>query len=341
MSSAEQKGLTILREYGQDIADKARNILLEDPSLNQIEEPLQFIKTNWLDLTPALMRLSCLAVGGQKNDVDDAALAMCLTNLSFTTWDDIIDNARYKSFKPTVYGKFGQAQALILGGLSTAKAFLIFADAKMENGKKTAVSKIMWQLWTSMATEETNSIKMRQQENQTSKAKLLKIESESINLATITKIGAIIGNGSLEEQEALEKYGCELGIILALKQDFHVSLNFTVELVQKINENRLPYSFLWAQEQSNSLAGAIQGLKNKQSVDPCVLSELITVFLSTGAFRHISNMIEEHTRQALEAISKIKRTDVSTALATFADIQSQIFWESVASKSIQDISVVE
>ena len=82
----------ILEENGGIVADRARTILLEAPDLKELQPPLEFISKNWRDpLTPAMMSLSCEAVGGRRDETHEAALAMSLMNLSFYIWDDIID----------------------------------------------------------------------------------------------------------------------------------------------------------------------------------------------------------------------------------------------------------
>ena len=86
-----------------------------------------------------------------------------------------------------------------------------------------------------------------------SNEKFSKIKSEAIDLGACLKIGAIIGNGSNSEINHLDRYGQYLSIILALRKDFQVSVNLTLELPEKIRNNRLPYCILWAIEHSSQL----------------------------------------------------------------------------------------
>lgn len=138
----------ILEDNGGFIADKARAILLSDSALKNLQPFTEFISKNWRDpLTPALMSLSCEAVGGQPDKTHDAGLAMSLMNLSFYIWDDIIDKAPHKLFKPTLFGKFGEGPALIVGGLASAKAFSILNETDMDKATRTIVARQFWKLW--------------------------------------------------------------------------------------------------------------------------------------------------------------------------------------------------
>ena len=103
----------ILEENGGSTADKTRTMLLKDPALKNLQAPIEFLSRNWRDpLTPAMTNLACVTVGGNPEDSQEAAAAMSLINLSFRVWDDIIDKTATRSFKPTLYGKFGEGTAL-------------------------------------------------------------------------------------------------------------------------------------------------------------------------------------------------------------------------------------
>src|SRR3989337_2992326 len=106
-NNIEESCRKILEDNGGVIADKARTILLEDPALKDLRTPLEFVSKNWRNpLPPALMSLSCEAVGGQPEETHQAALSMNLMSLSFYIWDDMLDKTQFKLFKPTLYGKF-------------------------------------------------------------------------------------------------------------------------------------------------------------------------------------------------------------------------------------------
>ena len=103
----------ILEDNGGFIADKARAILLSDSALKNLQPFTEFISKNWRDpLTPALMSLSCEAVGGQPDKTHDAGLAMSLMNLSFYIWDDIIDKAPHKIVQANTFRKIRRGSSI-------------------------------------------------------------------------------------------------------------------------------------------------------------------------------------------------------------------------------------
>ena len=184
----------ILEENGGHIADQASKILLEDPTLKDLRSPLEFISKNWRNpLTPAMICLSCKAVGGRPEETYDAALAMSLISLSLYVWDDMIDKARFKLFKPTLFEKFGESTALIIGGLASAKAFSILNQMNMDRARNQTVTKLLWELLTKFAQAETAGLRMRSQRSFSSKKKFWKIKTEAGYLETCLRIGAVIG----------------------------------------------------------------------------------------------------------------------------------------------------
>ena len=188
-SNLNEQCKRILEENGGLIAEKSRSILLNDPTLIELKEPINFISKNWRDpLTPSLLALSCKTVNGIAKDTYNVALAMSLINLSFFIWDDVIDHSVAKIFKPTLCGKFGAGTALILGGMVSAKAFSILNNLNFNQIIKMKINQLIWNLLSEMANVEVRTLRIRSKNAYSSAAKLWKIQAESIDPQTCLKI---------------------------------------------------------------------------------------------------------------------------------------------------------
>ncbi|PVX23236.1 MAG: hypothetical protein CW691_11175 [Candidatus Bathyarchaeum sp.] len=328
-SSLKKRCQRILDENGGHIADQSSRILLEDPLLKDLQSPLEFISKNWRDpLTPALMKLSCEAVGGQPEATHEVALSLSLMNLSFFVWDDIVDNTVYKSFKPTLFGKFGEGPALIIGGLASAKAFSILNELDIDIKKRQAVTKLIWSLWAKMGTAEKVNLSSRRQT--ASSNKLWVIKTEATDLETCLKLGATLGDGSDEEVNQLGKYGLNFGVILELWKDYMVSINLTFELAEKIRDNRLPYSLLWAREQSENLQKKLEKLATTESIQPSDIKEVVEHVLATEPLKNIMKHIRTSTKKAKGCLSGLEVNDSTKTLNFFVEAQAQLFIESLS-----------
>jgi geranylgeranyl pyrophosphate synthase len=315
----------ILEDNGGQIADRARAILLEDSRLKTLRSPLAFISKNWRDiLTPALMSLSCQAVGGRANETNEAALAFSLMNLGFYVWDDLVDRARFKSFKPTLSEAFGEETALIIGGIASAKAFLILNEVDIDKEKRQKISRLFWNLWTKMAQAETTYHNSCSYRSYSSRKKLGKILMEaSADPETCLKIGVVIGNGSKNDARHLGIFGQHLGAILELHKDFLVSINFTLELAEKIRNGTLPYSLLWASEHSEKIQKQLT-LLNRASVQPSDIKEIVENIFEAKTYDHIINIIRQYAEKADNELIEIKKNRAVDALRFFAKAQAEL-----------------
>ena len=328
-SSLKMHCQKILEDNGGMVADKASSLLLKDATLKSLRQPLKFISENWRDpLTPALMKLSCEAVGGRPEATHDVALSLSLMNLSFYVWDDMLDKAIYKSFKPSLFGKFGEGPALIIGGLASAKAFSILNELDIDIKKRQSVTNLIWNLWAKMATAEKVNLSSRRQG--ASSNKLWVIKTEAADLETCLKLGATLGDGSDEEIKQLGKYGAHFGVILELWKDFLVSINLTFELAEKIRDNRLPYSLLWAREQSETVRKKLQNLATMDSISPSDIKEVVEHLLATEALKNIMKQIRRSTKKARGCISGLDANDSTKTLDFFVEAQSKLFVESLS-----------
>jgi len=329
-STLKEQCQQILEDNGGKVADKSNRILLEDPALNNLRPPLEFISKNWRDpLTPSMMSLSCEAVGGQSSITHEAALAMSLMSLSFYIWDDIIDKAPFKLFKPTLVGKFGEGTALMIGGLASAKAFSILNQMELDRAKRQTITKLFWNLWTQMAKAETVNLQIRTgNTNPEKKLSVIRMEAAA-DLGTCLEIGAVLGDGSTEEIKHLREYGLCLGSILELWKDFHVSINLTVELAEKLRSGALPYSLLWAKKHSEKLRKKIGNLN--RNIEPSELKEIVNLILEIKTLNHVMNTISKFTRTAKENLNELTKNKATQTLKAFIEAQPKLFSESLTS----------
>jgi len=328
-SSLNEKCHRILEEKGGRIADKAKAILLEDVSFEGLEPAFQYVSRIWRDpLVPALVVLSCEAVGGEPSEeACQASTAISLLNLSFRLWDDVIDRSRYLGFVPTVPGKFGDEVSIIMGGVVFAKAFSILSETDIDREKRQVLNKLVWNYCRTMGKAETLNLELRKRKDARPEEKLLVLEMEAMNLETSMKIGSILGGGSRNEIEHLGKYGTYLGVILELARDLKASLNLTLELSQKVNRNALPYTLLWARDRSEKIGKRVQQLADEPNSSN--VKELVRAVLETGAAENTLSIVNELAQKAAHEISTFGDSLSSGLLAFFAEAQDEILTESL------------
>jgi geranylgeranyl pyrophosphate synthase len=328
--TAKEQIQKILEDNGGKTADKTTNILLHDPTLKELKPELEFISKNWRDpLRPAMIKLACEAVEGKPQDTEEVAIAMSLMNLSFYLWDDIVDKAPCRLFNPTLFGRFGEGPALIMGGLASAKAFTILNKANLDKAKRRTIAALFWNMWAKMA--KTEAVNLRTRKNQYSaKDKLLKIRAEAkADLENCLKMGAVIGNGSKNEIKSLGKYGLYVGIILELQHDFQVSVNLTLELADKVRIGALPYTLLCAKEKSIELQETLKDVALRKTIGPGEIEKIVQGVLAAKMLDRIEVTIEKLSKKAVEELMVTKKKNATKALRFFVEAQLQLFKETI------------
>jgi len=327
----EQRCYQILEQKGGKIADEARTILLKEKSLKRLQQPLKYISEKWRDpFTPSLVILSCEAVGGKPDDAtQQSALAMTLTSLGFNLWDDIVDKTVHKFFIPTALGKFGEGITLMIGGLACAKAFSILSEMKVDETKRQTITKLVWNYWVKLlAKAEVKNLELRRRIDAEPQEKLKVIKTQSVNLETSMKIGAVLGNGSEDEIEHLGKYGIYLGTILELRKDFNASVNLTLELAEKIRNDALPYTLLWAKNRSEKIKEYLSNLTN--TIKPIDIKKIVEALLETRALENTTNLLKMLTQKGETELLKLKSNEAAKTLKFFLAAQVKIFIESLS-----------
>ena len=326
--NALQQCQNILETYGGETANKSARLLIEDSALSKMVDILDFTSKTWHDpFTPAMMNLSCQAVGGNPKATQEIAIAMSLMNFSFRTWDDIIDKTMDRKLKPTTVGKYGTNIALIIGGLASAKAFTILNEVRLDFRKRGTISSLFWKYWAKMAEVESSNLKSSQVMN-TSKDKLQKIEGEAINLRTCLQIGAIVGNGTSREVKALSTYGQCLGEIVELLKDVQVSINLTLELEEKLKNRSLPYAILRAKEESEILQNRLNLFDRSSDISSNEIKEIVDLTVQTGVLNQINRLVEELIRKSEKSLDDLKNSVAKEILGGFVRSQADLFQES-------------
>ena len=218
----------------------------------------------------------------------------------------------------------------MIGGLASAKAFLILNKMEIEKVKLQIITEQFWNLATRMAQAETVNLELRKTRSSPAKTKLWKIKTEAVDLETCMKIGAIMGNGSESEVQHLGNYGRSIGTILGLWKDFHVAVNLTSELAEKIQNGALPYTLLWARERNEKLRKKLENMAKKTTIDPSDIKEIVGDFLETGALRKTVRATKKLSNKAVQALAKLIGTEATQTLTLLMEAQSQVLTESLS-----------
>ncbi|CAN5576567.1 octaprenyl diphosphate synthase [soil metagenome] len=173
---------------------------------------------------PALVLLSNYAVGGnaEQENVIRLATVMEMLHTATLVHDDIIDNADTRRNRVSVNARFGNQSAVLMGDWLYMSAF----ETSLQE-RSLEILDILTRLTRKMTEGELIQLTTlgRTDISETEYFDILQRKTAFL-FSACCEIGAILGNASKKEQNALRDYGMNLGTAFQLADDL---LDFTAE----------------------------------------------------------------------------------------------------------------
>ncbi len=173
---------------------------------------------------PALLLLSNYASGGNaaKENVIRLATVMEMLHTATLVHDDIIDNADTRRNRASVNARFGNQAAVLMGDWLYMSAF----ETSLKE-RSLEILDILTRLTRKMTEGELLQLTMLGKTDITEDEYFDVLRRKTAYLfSACCEIGAILGNASKTEQNALRDYGMNLGTAFQLADDL---LDFTAE----------------------------------------------------------------------------------------------------------------
>lgn len=180
---------------------------------------------------PALIAISCEALGGKVKHTIPAGAALEIAHTFLLIHDDIEDYSKIRRGKPCLHISYGIPHAVNMGDYLMMKVYeTLLSGQKIWGPEKTI--KIL-DLITEMLlkTGEGQAMEIEQRDKDLTKATMKWYETMSLlktgyyTGGTPCAIGGVIAGGSKKEIEALKKFGFAVGIAFQIQDDI---LNVTM-----------------------------------------------------------------------------------------------------------------
>jgi len=307
--------LTKKSKNGLDFAK--RIILSEKIQYTELRDALEYYVSSWNDIThPGLFGVAYEAVGGDPQAAVHFQAALAMIAAAFDIHDDIIDKSVLKHGAPTVFGKFGEEIALLLGNVFLIEGFTLFGKSLEELHQEKAkafetIKQSLYEFGNAHAMEL--SLKKRADVPPEEYLKIVKMKAASIE--GDMRIGAIIGGGTHKEVEALARYGRILGTLAMLREEF-VDIFDIEELNQRVSREYVPIPILYAMEDADSKKEIEKLLGNrikKKNIDI-----LIDIVLKSKKVGNLKKYMEKLVSEAVELTSGVRNRSLRDQLRNFA-----------------------
>lgn len=302
----------ILKERGSKALEIARKEVLEEKvDCKEVQEALTFFMTKcWHDLArPTLLSLACEAVEGNLELTTPIAVPMIIINGAIDIHDDIIDQSEIKDGRPTVYGKFGKEIALLTGDALLFKGFTLLHDA-VKRGvparKMSLITNIIKQSFFELGDAEALELSFRGRRDISPEEYLNVVRKKAADVEAHTRISAILGDGTVNEVEALGKYGRLLGMIKILRDDA-VDMVDTEELLHRLKKEHLPIPLLFAL-QNPKITQKISSILLKKTLTKKEVQTIIELTYACGGFGDLEELMQKLAEDAFKLLYKIRKS---------------------------------
>ena len=251
-TSLKEKALNIIDKRGRTALEEAsREILQNQFDGGVVSDALNYyakeILPRVLPLFPALISLSCEAVGGQPEKTQSLATAMMLITASGDIHDDIIDKSTHKFGKKTLFGKYGSEVTLLAGDALLVQGMALFQNRcdSLSREQKQAISDLITKSMFEIAKAEAIETRLWKKANVTPQEYFEVIRLKGGIAEVQCRIGGVIGGADEKSLEAIAQYGRVIGILSIVLDEFMDTLNFS-ELQHRLKNELPPYPVICA-----------------------------------------------------------------------------------------------
>ncbi|MEN3323534.1 polyprenyl synthetase family protein [Mariniflexile soesokkakense] len=270
-------------------------------------------------LRPVLTLMTAEIFNSDYNKALDAALSIEVFHNFSLVHDDIMDDAPLRRGNQTVHEKWNINTGILSGDAMLIMAYQLFEYYEPKTFQ--ALAKLFSKTALEVCEGQQYDVDFETCSDVAIADYLKMIEYKTaVLVGAAMKMGAIVANASVEDQDSIYEFGKNLGIAFQLQDDyldvFGNPKTFGKQVGGDIIENKKTYLYLKALEFSNE-TDKLQ-LTQLFSSNPEDLSTKINtikqIFVSSGSAEATKEAIQEYTHKAFGVLKTINISEDKKAL---------------------------
>lgn len=274
---------------------------------------LTTLKAGGKRLRPLLLMLGGTVGEYRKEQLLSGAVAVELIHMASLVHDDVLDAARVRRGKPTVFSLWGPDVAVATGDFLFAEAFELLARLEnqriMELGAATALALSVGEL------QEQKSIGRM---DPSVPAYFDMVANKTAKLFSAScELGGVIAGASADELEGLAAYGKYLGVAFQIYDDL-LDFSGDAEVLGKpvgndLRQGNLTLPIIYALEDSAERERLFEIVSNDKTSDGEIL-EALAIIERTDAIDRGRREAREYVGKAIEGAKAVKKELVRESL---------------------------
>lgn len=274
-------------------------------------------------LRPFLVLISNYAVTNGKINSYNAAMAVELLHNFTLVHDDIMDNSNKRRGKPTLHVKHDLSTAILAGDSLLAIAYdYLLKDC---NGNAKQILSSFNQGLVEVCEGQSLDKDFEVQKKVTLDEYLIMINKKTAELAKMCcNIGALIGQGTVEEIKALTNYGQNLGLAFQLQDDLLDVVADEQEFGKPVGsdliEGKKTYLFLKALElaKGENKKALLKIIENK-GIRKNQVNKYKSIYHELGIIDITKKEVDKYTKKALRSLNKLDNMFAKATLVWLAN----------------------
>ena len=253
-------------------------------------------------LRPALVLMSCEALGTDFDKALDAALAVEVFHNFSLIHDDIMDEAPLRRGKPTVHKKWNLNTGILSGDAMMIMAYQLFESYEPEKFRALAKLFSTTALEVCEGQQYDIDFETRTDISLTDYIRMITYKT-AVLVAASLKMGAIIANASEKDAQNMYNFGLNLGIAFQLQDDFldvFGNEDFGKQIGGDIIENKKTWLFIKSMELADSNdKNVLESMYSSEEIDADKkVNAVITLFKKYQVDLLVKDQIAAYTQKA-------------------------------------------
>jgi len=283
-------------------------------------EPITYILSlGGKRLRPVLVLMATEVFGTDFTNALDAALAVEVFHNFSLVHDDIMDDAPLRRGEETVHEKWDINTGILSGDAMLINAYQLFEN--YEGNTFRDLAKLFSKTAIEVCEGQQYDVDFETRDDVTIAEYLKMIEFKTaVLVAAALKMGGIIANASVEDQNRIYEFGRNLGIAFQLQDDYLDAFGdpkaFGKQVGGDIIENKKTFLYLKALEKGTpSEKKELTDLFSIQPKDPSdKIRTIKNIFEESGSAERTQQEIENYTEKAFAVLEGLKISDDKKAL---------------------------
>jgi len=274
-------------------------------------QPIEYIlNLGGKRLRPVLTLMTTACFGGEVSRAMDAALAVEVFHNFSLIHDDIMDAAPLRRGQETVHEKWDLNTGILSGDAMLIRAYQLFENYPPETFRELAKLFSKTALEVCEGQQHDIDFETRLEVSIPEYLKMIEYKT-AVLVGAAMKMGAIVANAAIEDQNRCYEFGKNLGIAFQLQDDYLDAFGnpetFGKQVGGDILENKKTYLFLKAIENGTPEVRAelIQLFQNSVIQPENKVSKALDLFVRSESNHATKAAISSYTKAAFDILETI------------------------------------